>query len=94
MTVKLTAKDLSGKYAYIWTRDNGDGKSTGIQDRIRVDKDEGYEVIYFIEALMNKHDLTASAYVHRIEELLHAPSLSTVVMRTELNSIIENAMGL
>lgn len=94
MTVKVTAKDLSGKHAYIWTRDNGDGKSTGIQDRIRVDKDEGYEVIYFIEALMNKHGLTDAADVYRIEELLQAPSLSAVVMRTELNSIIEKAMGL
>jgi hypothetical protein len=94
MAVKVARKNLSGNYTYTWKRDQGDGEYTGIQDRIRIDKDEGYEVLYFIQAFMNKHDLTTEADVHRIEEFLQAPSLSSVVMRTELNSIIEEAMGL
>lgn len=94
MAVKVAKKNLSGSYTYTWKRDNGDGEYTGVQDRIRIDKDEGYEVLYFIQAFMNKHNLTTETDVHRIEELLQAPSLSGVVMRTELNSIIEEAMGL
>jgi hypothetical protein len=94
MTVKVGKKNLSGNYTYTWKRDNGDGEYTGVQDRIRIDKDEGYEVLYFIQTLMNKHGLTTETDVHRIEKFLQAPSLSGVVMRAELTSIVEKAMGL
>lgn len=94
MAVKVGKKNLSGNYTYTWKRDNGDGEYTGVQDRIRIDKDEGYEVLYFIQTLMNKHGLTTETDVHRIEKFLQAPSLSSVVLRTKLNEAIEKEMGL
>jgi len=73
------------QYDYIWSRDNGDSSYTGILDREKVDKDEGYEVIYFIEDFLDKYDLPPSQHnVELIEKLLHSPLLSNVQMRDEL----------
>ncbi len=76
------------KYEYIWKRDNGDGEFTGVQDRIRVDKDEGYEVLYFIEQFFKTQFIESFqptiANVHRVEDILHLPELSHVVMRDQL----------
>ncbi len=94
MAVKVAKKNLSGNYKYTWKRDHGDGEYTGIQDRIRIDKDEGYEVLYFIQTFMNTYDLKTEEDVHRVEELLHAPSLSGMVLRSALTLTIAKAMGL
>ena len=52
MAVRVKKSNLQlEKYSYTWSRDKGDGEYTGVQDRIRIDKDEGYEVLYFIETL-------------------------------------------
>ncbi|QDF29931.1 hypothetical protein [Halarcobacter anaerophilus] len=81
------------KYKYIWNRDKGDGEYTGIQDKIRIDKDEGYEVLYFIEVFMNKHGMKYISDVHSIEDALHLPSFSKIVMRDELISLLEIKLG-
>ncbi|MFA6052335.1 MAG: hypothetical protein WC762_07070 [Methylobacter sp.] len=82
------------KYIYVWTRDKGDGEYAGKLDQIKVDKDEGYEVLYFIQELMSKHNLTKVKDVHRIEDALHAPELSSVVMRKDLEAEIEEMLSL
>ncbi|MDD3343101.1 MAG: hypothetical protein PHR87_05960 [Sulfurospirillaceae bacterium] len=93
MAVKVKKSDLqSHKYQYTWNRDLGDGEYTGIQDRIRIDKDEGYEVIYFIQTLMNKYGLKTLGDVHKIEDLLHKPALSGEVMRDKLIAVIEERL--
>lgn len=93
MAIDVKKSDLqSDKYDYTWNRDNGDGEYIGIQDRIKIDKDEGYEVLYFIETLMNKHDLSSLADIHKIEDLLHNPALSKIVMRDELIEVIEKKL--
>jgi hypothetical protein len=93
--VKLKRSDLqANKYKYTWNRDKGDGEYAGTQDRIRVDKDEGYEVLYFIQALMNKHSLRLKSDVHRIEDALHEPELSGIVIREKLDALIEAALSL
>ncbi|WP_294964102.1 hypothetical protein [Sulfurimonas sp.] len=93
MAVQVKRSNLqSNKYKYIWNRDSGDGEYTGIQDRIRIDKDEGYEVLYFIETLMNKYGLKTLGDVHKIEDLLHKPALSNVVMRDKLIEVIERRL--
>lgn len=100
MSVKLKRQNLqrdnSGeyKYDYIWTRDQGDGEYTGIKDRVRIDKDEGYEVMYFIEYFMNKEELDKLKDAHKIEDALHDPSLSSVVMRGSLIKEIEKKLGI
>ena len=82
-------------YDYIWTLDDGDTPKKGKQDRIRVDKDEGYEVKYFIEDLIERNDLeTTESVVHEIEDALHSPHLSSVVMRDELEAEVESILEL
>ncbi|QVK23137.1 hypothetical protein KHX94_18965 [Shewanella dokdonensis] len=94
MAVKVGKKHLQeGKYKYTWSRDKGDGEYAGKLDQIKVDKDEGYEVLYFIQSFMNKHGLTTTGDVHKIEDALHSPKLSTVVMREYLVSGVESILG-
>ena len=83
------------KYKYIWSRDAGDSSYTGKLDDIKVDKDEGYEVKYFIEDLIKRNYLeTTEDIVHKIEDALHSPHLSNVVMRDELKVEVETILGL
>ncbi|MFP2768345.1 hypothetical protein [Oceanisphaera sp. KMM 10153] len=82
------------EYVYTWRRDQGDGTYAGKLDKIKVDKDEGYEVLYFIQTLMNKHQMTKLKDVHNIEDALHSPSLSSVVMRDDLIKKIEQKLSL
>ena len=86
MSGKISRSNL--KYNYTWKRDNGDGEYTGVQDRIRIDKDEGYEVIYFIERFFKTQFIESFqpslADLHRVEDILHLPELSSVVMRDQL----------
>jgi len=73
------------QYDYVWSRDNGDSSYTGTLDRVKVDKDEGYEVVYFIEDFLKEYDLPISKHnVELIESLLHSSELSNVQMRDEL----------
>jgi len=94
MGVKVARRFLQDKYGYVWTRDKGDGEYAGKLDQIKVDKDEGYEVLYFIQELMNKHGLKKASDVKRVEDALHSPSLSSVVIRVELEKKIEAMLGL
>lgn len=94
MPIGIQKKHLqTDKYAYTWDRDDGDGKYIGPKDRNKVDKDEGYEVAHFIEALMNSLDKTYLSEVHAAEDALHAPALRGVVMRDDLNASVKKALG-
>tara|TARA_A100001391_G_scaffold11609_2_gene6853 strand:+ start:1578 stop:1865 length:288 start_codon:yes stop_codon:yes gene_type:complete len=94
MPVNLKRSDLqSHKYNYTWARDEGDGPYTGKLDRRRIDKDEGYEVLYFIKAMMEKYGLVTDINAKRIEDKLHSSELSKVVMRDELDKRIKDSLG-
>lgn len=72
-------------HKYTWKRDIGDGKYKGKIDRERIDKDEGYEVTYFIEQLLKDNKWKVSCKnVKLIEKKLHSKELSSVVMRKDL----------
>ncbi|POR63323.1 hypothetical protein [Pseudomonas syringae] len=51
-------------YIYIWTRYDDDQPYACLEDRRQVDKDEGYEVLYFLGKLLNKHDKETLPDVH------------------------------
>ena len=94
MGIKVARKHLQTDiYDYIWVRDKGDGEYTGIRDKIKIDKDEGYEVLYFVQTFMNKHGLKTTGDVHRIEDALQNHKLSSVVMRDKLIAEIEKMLG-
>lgn len=76
-------------HTYIWERDDGDGTYTGKLDREKVDKDEGYEVAYFIEQLLKNNQWKISCEnVKLIEKKLHLKELSSIVDRTDLENKI------
>lgn len=82
------------QYEYNWKRDKGDGKYIGLLDRIKVDKDEGYEVVYFIESLMKKHNLNSLQKQKNIENALHSDELHGEDNREKLIKGVEKALGL
>ena len=77
------------QYEYRWNRDNGDGKYIGALDRNKVDKDEGYEVVEFIENFMAKHGLRSGAQQQLVEKILKSEALTHIVSREELIAAIE-----
>lgn len=90
MSVKVGKNHLQENlYTYTWSRDKGDSAYTGIKDQERIDKDEGYEVLYFIQTFMNKHNLKLVSDVHKIENLLHSKNLQWTSMRDQLIAGIE-----
>lgn len=86
MAIKLKKSDLQTKYKYIWTRDKGDGEYAGKLDGDKVDKDEGYEVLYFLETLAKEHKINTISDINLLEDILQSDDLSDVVMRDELES--------
>ena len=73
------------KNEYIWSRDSGDSSYTGRLDRMKVDKDEGYEVVSFIEGFCKEYGIVINEKnVQVIEKKLHLSELSNVQMRDEL----------
>lgn len=94
MAVKLKQSNLQTEtYTYTWTRDEGDSPYAGIQDRRQVDKDEGYEVLYFLEQLLNKHSKDKLTDLHAAENALHTKELSQISDRATLISRVEKTLG-
>lgn len=94
MAVTLKRSDLQTEvYTYTWTRDGGDSPYAGIKDRREVDKDEGYEVLYFLEQLLNKHDKKKVKELHAAEDALHSDDLSEVTDRVKLTTAVEKILG-
>ena len=95
MAIELNKQHLqTEKYDYTWNRAKGDGESIGKLDQMKVHKKEGYEVLLFVQELMNKHNLMDVSDVHRIEDVLHSSKLSSVVMRKDLEEKIELKLSL
>lgn len=96
MAIKLKKEHLQNdKYNYTWSRDGGDSSYTGTKDRVRIDKDEGYEVLYFIQSFMNEYNLDATIKnVHIVGNALQHNSRSSTVMRNELNNSLKDQFDL
>lgn len=94
MGVKLKKSQLqTDVYAYTWTRDDNDAPFAGLEDRRQVDKDEGYEVLYFLDKLLSKHGKDSDAHVHVAEDALHHEDLSSVTDRVKLTTEVEKILG-
>lgn len=79
MTYQVKESDLNqSKYNYIWTRDSGDGPQAGWQDRVKLDKDEGYEVLHMIQRVYDSKQWSVSSIVSQVESYIHSPSLKGV----------------
>lgn len=94
MAVSLKHSNLqTNTYTYTWTRDGNDSPYTGLADRRQVDKDEGYEVLYFLEQLLNKHGKDKLTDLHAAENALQTKELSQITDRTTLTSRVEKILG-
>lgn len=59
-------------YEYQWTADKGDNpKLTGFPDDVLLDRNEGYEVLPFINRFGAHHDLTGKAMGWKVETMIH-----------------------
>ncbi|WP_346830020.1 hypothetical protein ABDX87_23480 [Pseudomonas abietaniphila] len=86
-------KDTDLQHKYTWTRDKGDKPYSGIKDRIKVDKDEGYEVLPFLNHFLGEYGKTSLASLHEAEDALHLPKFSNVQMRDELDTALKKELG-
>ena len=65
----IKKSDLS--YEYLWTRyEDDDPKVTGIPDSTLLNRNEGYEVLSFINNYMREHNLSDVADGKKIEKLI------------------------
>lgn len=82
--IRLRPADLLYRPQYRWKADPGDNPHyRGLLDRIKVDRDEGYEVLYFITDFCRTLRISAACHAHEIERLLQrAPG--SMVMRKQL----------
>lgn len=81
----FTSDDLKNS-DYSPTVDGGDNpKYTGVLDRIKVDKSEEYEVIYFCNKFLEKYDIpqTKESF-QKVERLLRHSDLKSEVYRQNL----------
>ncbi|WDF57564.1 hypothetical protein PQ462_12640 [Flavobacterium sp. KACC 22758] len=89
--MKFTEKDLFYN-DYSWAADGGDDAHyRGYLDKIKVDKTEGYEVLYFCNTfLLNFNKEPTKENFQRVEKLLRHKDLSDIDLRSELNSRIDS----
>ncbi|RWX00260.1 hypothetical protein [Flavobacterium cerinum] len=83
--VQLKYKD------YTWKVDNGDNPQyIGILDRIKLDRQEGYEVVCFANAYAKKHIFFPTVEdLHKIEDMLRNSVPSSVVMKDEIADFMD-----
>jgi cell division protein YceG involved in septum cleavage len=82
MSVKVGKNHLQEN---LWTRDKGDALYSGKLDQVKVDKDEGYEVLYFIQKFLDEHKLSNVESALRVEYLIHQ---SSEIMRDKLKKFV------
>lgn len=80
----ISRSDL--KYRYTWSVDQGDNpKYTGALDRKKVDRDEGYEVLHFLNAICETKEQALHA-----ERLIKTLLPGTVQTRGEIFTWLTN----
>lgn len=71
----ITANDL--RYSYSWTAIPPDNpKVTGNPDSTLLNRNEGYEMLYFINKFCELYDLKNKSTAHKVETMIkeHLPS--------------------
>lgn len=77
--------DMLFEKEYTWKRDTGDGNYIGRIDKDRLDRDEGYEVLYFANEYLSKEVFFPDKNdLQKLEMLLRNNLPSRVVMKDEV----------
>ena len=80
--------DMLYEHQYTWKRDGGDGPYIGKIDRDRLDRDEGYEVLYFANSSFPDNAPVES--LHKFERLLRDKLPQNIVMKTDIINFLRN----
>ncbi|MFJ4117001.1 hypothetical protein ACIPV9_11385 [Pseudomonas psychrophila] len=73
-------------YKYTWSADQGDNpKYTGKLDRDKIDRDEGYEVLHFLNSIC-----TSKSQALHAERLIKTLLPGSVQKRTEIHQWLVN----
>lgn len=91
--MEVTRKHLQYENKYRWKRDSSDSPYKRPLDRIKIDKQEGDDVLQFIQHMVNKHNITNPLVVGEIEDAFRLPVLSGVVLSIELEMKIEQLLS-
>lgn len=78
--------DLHYEKQYTWKRDEGDSSYKGTLDRIKVDRDEGYEVLYLANSILN--DKATKNDLFKLEVMLREKMPQNIIMRDEMKDFI------
>lgn len=74
---------------YHWTAyPNDDPKITGIPDRTRFSRNEGYEVLYLINTLADGWNLNKVSDCQKMEKMLHEGLPTHIVMQADVKTWI------
>ena len=83
--MKFKESDLLFEDKYRWKRDSGDRRYIGKLDRIKLDRDEGYEVLDFANTYLYQNVRNASKKdLHKLEMMLREKLPSNVDMKDEI----------
>lgn len=85
-----TDEDLVNDDYVNTTTPGDDPKYTGKLDRMRVNKNELYEVVHFCNAFMEKHELKHKKSFQKIERIIRLPEARGIVMRDDLIKFVED----
>ena len=67
----IKKSDLLYENEYSWTTyEDDDPKVTGVPDSTELNRNEGYEILHFINRLMDKNDLKKIATANKIEKMI------------------------
>ncbi|CAA0260471.1 hypothetical protein [Tenacibaculum maritimum] len=89
----IERKELEYKYSDVAT--NGDDpKETGKRDRDRLNRQESYEVVDFINSFCKKHGLTTKEEALEVEELLQGEVPSDLVKKEGITNWLEEKLEL
>ncbi|CAA0188256.1 hypothetical protein [Tenacibaculum maritimum] len=89
----IERKELEYKYSDV-AANGDDPKETGKRDRDRLNRQESYEVVDFINSFCKKHDLTTKKKALEIEELLQEEVPSDLVKKEDITNWLEEKLGL
>lgn len=86
---KFTRSQMLFEDKYTWKRDEGDSAYIGVLDRIKLDRDEGYEVLNYANKYLNTYvSLPDVNDLHKLEKLIRNILPSSTVMRDEITDFL------
>lgn len=86
----MTFQEENLIYNYEWEATNGDNPNyTGKNDRNKLNRDEGYEILHFVQAYCKSHSLKKIEDGQKVEWMIQEKVPSDIQNRKEIELWIE-----